>query len=391
MSVSSISNSKVMVALTDYDWYSTLMGLQSVDMVNFWTPTPWNVSGLSKGDKVYFLLKEKYGRKICGYGDFAYYENESVEEAWNKYGIYNGVENLANLQLRVARYTDKNSEKGFTGQGHIIGCIILNDVVFFDQIEQVSPKEYGWDIPKQVVKYKYFDQQHSIASIEQSIEDIFPFILLSNDDAKEYTQTKSKNRKGQFEFRQKILKAYNNTCCITGEKTLDLLQAAHIQNHISQASNHIQNGILLRIAQQLEVVLLALLRKNLRFLGLHHRKCLFRSIKHVGQIHRVEGRNDVAHAHRVLYADIDRPQRVAFDGFGAGCKLIRRIDIQRQRAVRVLLQLFIPELSAQLIRVNGRADMVRCERIVGGCGGAHQHEDGAKQHCENLFHEGLLL
>ena len=39
--------------------------------VNFWTPTPWGVKGLRKGDRLYFMLKAPV-RKIGGYGIFSF-------------------------------------------------------------------------------------------------------------------------------------------------------------------------------------------------------------------------------------------------------------------------------------------------------------------------------
>ena len=57
-----------MVALTDYNWYKTLRSRSVTNEVNFWTPTPWNIRRLSKGDIVYFLLK-KMGEKYADMGD----------------------------------------------------------------------------------------------------------------------------------------------------------------------------------------------------------------------------------------------------------------------------------------------------------------------------------
>jgi len=57
-------NNIAMVALTDFDWYSCLVHNSNVSVLNFWTPTPWNIKKLRKGNRIYFLLKEKHGRKI---------------------------------------------------------------------------------------------------------------------------------------------------------------------------------------------------------------------------------------------------------------------------------------------------------------------------------------
>jgi predicted restriction endonuclease len=54
-------------------------------------------------------------------------------------------------------------------------------------------------------------------------------------------------RVGQQLFRKRLFNAYSNRCAITGESEKSLLEAAHIQPYINNESNHIRNGILLRV------------------------------------------------------------------------------------------------------------------------------------------------
>jgi len=170
------------------------------------------------------------------------YENLTIETAWNLYGVSNGVYSLAELNKRVSSYTNKNSKKEFENYNHVIGCIIIKNSVLFNESEQVSLSQYGWEIPKQVVKYKYVE---SIQPIYNDEEQSALFQLV--DDEKQYKHTKSKDRKGQHRFRNLIMRAYDNKCCMTGENEASVLQAAHIQSYISEASNHVQNGLLFRI------------------------------------------------------------------------------------------------------------------------------------------------
>jgi putative restriction endonuclease len=53
-------------------------------------------------------------------------------------------------------------------------------------------------------------------------------------------------RRGQPEFRAKLLEAYRRRCAITGCDCPDALEAAHILPYRGKETNHIQNGILLR-------------------------------------------------------------------------------------------------------------------------------------------------
>jgi putative restriction endonuclease len=60
------------VALTDNRLLENLRTTAIGAVVNFWTPTPWNVRGLQPDDRLYFLLKSPI-RKIAGHGEFRRY------------------------------------------------------------------------------------------------------------------------------------------------------------------------------------------------------------------------------------------------------------------------------------------------------------------------------
>src|SRR5207245_9204033 len=53
-------------------------------------------------------------------------------------------------------------------------------------------------------------------------------------------------RRGQPEFRRKLLRAYGGRCAICGCDCADALEAAHIRAYGGDETNHIQNGLLLR-------------------------------------------------------------------------------------------------------------------------------------------------
>lgn len=44
----------------------------------------------------------------------------------------------------------------------------------------------------------------------------------------------------------RVLDAYGRRCAITGERSLPVLDAAHIQPYLGPASNHLQNGLSMR-------------------------------------------------------------------------------------------------------------------------------------------------
>lgn len=234
---------KALIVLTDYDWYSLLNKNGITKEVNFWTPTPWKIKNLEWNAKVYFLLKKKYGRTICGYGHFVKYKEMKLIDSWNTYGIKNGVSNFMQMKDRVKIYLNKNSNYPFLDDNHVIGNIILKNIVFIDVESQKTPEYYGWSVPSQVVKNKYIEDNGFLISDNESNE---PFSLVDANHRK-FSTSKNKVREGQESFRRLLLKAYSGKCCITNEDEETVLQAAHIQEYISKKSNHVQNGLLIRV------------------------------------------------------------------------------------------------------------------------------------------------
>lgn len=53
-------------------------------------------------------------------------------------------------------------------------------------------------------------------------------------------------RRGQPEFRRKLLAAYKRRCAVTGCDCADALEAAHILSYRGAETHHVQNGLLLR-------------------------------------------------------------------------------------------------------------------------------------------------
>lgn len=53
-------------------------------------------------------------------------------------------------------------------------------------------------------------------------------------------------RRGQPEFRKNLLKIYGESCCISGETCVEVLEAAHIIPYDGEGTNHPENGLLLR-------------------------------------------------------------------------------------------------------------------------------------------------
>jgi putative restriction endonuclease len=143
------------VALTDHRLLENLRTTAIGGVINFWTPTPWNVRGLQPGDRLYFLMKSPI-RKIAGYGEFRRYANMRASLAWSAYGIGNGVASLDELVGLVDHFASMNSKKYEAVPDPEIGCIELANPAFYTDDEFISPNAIGLSIPSHVVKIKYY-------------------------------------------------------------------------------------------------------------------------------------------------------------------------------------------------------------------------------------------
>lgn len=65
-------------------------------------------------------------------------------------------------------------------------------------------------------------------------------------DERERVAAEIVRRRGQSEFRKKLLAAYEGRCAITNCDAPDVLEAAHILGYSGMKSNHVSNGVLLR-------------------------------------------------------------------------------------------------------------------------------------------------
>ena len=231
------------IAPTDIGWFQFLKENKHFNDVNFWTPTPWNITRLNSNDKFYFMLKSPI-RKIGGFGIFKKYSNHNLNEAWALFGYGNGCASKEELIKRLDDYKAKNSQDKTSVANTEIGCISLSNVEFWEEDAYIDLAETNIDFSSNIVKLKYYTTEDFNTSVSTNEEN--GYILVDMDSEKLKKARMITDRKGQSNFKLLVSTAYNNKCCITGETIPELLEAAHIQPYINQTSNHVQNGILLR-------------------------------------------------------------------------------------------------------------------------------------------------
>lgn len=231
------------LAVTDPRWHAQMLGEPPVGLVNFWTPTPWGVR-LQSDTRWGFMLKAPI-RRIGGFGVFSGYREATVSEAWERWGLANGVQSLADFQARILGFAGRRSRIPSSGTDPIIGCVLLDACVFLPEEEQQHPAQLGLSFPDQVVKWKGFAGELRMAFEASLPNPSAPFRLVEPDGAS-WELRRKKKRIAQGIFRRDVLTAYRGRCAVTGTVCEYVLEAAHIQPFVSLASNHVQNGLALR-------------------------------------------------------------------------------------------------------------------------------------------------
>lgn len=247
---------KIFVGNTDPNWYLFLAQHNETAEVNFWRPRGryGAFRAIASGELFFFRLRRPFN-KIVGFGTFAHHTVLPLPMAWDTFGQANGCATLMDLIQLIAKHRDEPADRR-SALNWEIGCTVLTDVHYYPESEwldysfapglvqgkslDVSSADgtYIWDHMR-----AYLAKEHLMVEAASSVQN--PFSLVAENKA-EYTTTPVKERRGQGAFRVMVLDAYHRRCCVTGERTLPVVEAAHIQQYVSAESNHVQNGLALR-------------------------------------------------------------------------------------------------------------------------------------------------
>jgi putative restriction endonuclease len=231
---------KMYVGLTDRKWFQFLKN-NHYQEVNFWRPSDKaNFRALEQNDL--FLFKLHYpDNYIVGGGFFVKFSVLPIQLAWQAFGKENGRRSLAELEEAIYKY------RRLDGSQHPnieIGCIILTDCFYLEKEEWIpAPQSFT----KNIVSGKCFDTSTSEgAQLYDAVVRRLQSQYNSSSAAERYTESITKHRIGQGAFRVAVTDAYHRRCAVSGEKTLPVLQAAHIVPYSEGGENTVNNGILLR-------------------------------------------------------------------------------------------------------------------------------------------------
>jgi len=192
-----------------------------------------------------FKLHKRNSGKIVGGGYYISFSFLPIFLAWEAFGVKNGVESLLDLENRIRHYRTKNKRPLENPQ---IGCIILTDPFFFDEKDWIEPPK---DWSNHIVQGKGYssdkaDGKYLFEEIQERLKEKNERTLCRDLADIRYTYINTKHRMGQGAFRVVVTDAYRRSCAFSGERTLPILEAAHIRPYSAEGEHSTENGILLR-------------------------------------------------------------------------------------------------------------------------------------------------
>jgi putative restriction endonuclease len=240
---------------TDRQWFDFLRTRNPED-VNFWQPGGRLRFHILKSGAPFLLRLKSPINKIAGIGFFSSHSLLPIDFAWEVFQQRNGVESLDSFRRKINSFRDINNS---IDKHSIIGCLVLSNPVFFNDSDwQPTPPDwhtnlvqgkkydssfgYGkllWEkIESLLQKYKLFDHQKDLEN---------QFVVEEENLTNRYgSEILTRVRLGQGAFRVLITDAYDRKCAISGERTLPVLDAAHIKPYDQSGPHAISNGLLLR-------------------------------------------------------------------------------------------------------------------------------------------------
>ncbi|HZP75560.1 MAG TPA: HNH endonuclease [Pseudolabrys sp.] len=236
---------RLVVAVTDKDWFDYLRSKEDLTEVNFWAPGAAPFKALERDELFLFKLHSPLNF-IVGGGFFTYANAIPCSLAWEAFQDANGAVSLVEMRRRIAKYrrADPNDRSDF-----VIGCRILTQPFFLPEAEWI-PVPASWS--PNIVTFKTYDTSDADGAMLWEAIQNRGLVASYPPGATERPQERYGNpilvrpRLGQGAFRVMVTDAYNRRCAVTGERTLPALEAAHIRPFAEGGSHDPVNGLLLR-------------------------------------------------------------------------------------------------------------------------------------------------
>ena len=231
---------RMVVGVTDRDWFEHLRARPHLGEANFWSPSPRPFRALEPGELFLFKLKAPVDR-IVGGGVFAHAADMPSSLAWAAFGEANGAGSLGEMRRRIAKYRGGLDPRG----DFAIGCRVLTDAVFWPE-EAWLPPPASWS--PRIVSFRGYgtDEAEGRALWDAVAERMAARAREEEPEARWGAPRLVVPRLGQGAFRVLVTSQYERRCAVTGERTLPALDAAHIRPFAAGGPHAASNGLLLR-------------------------------------------------------------------------------------------------------------------------------------------------
>jgi len=232
------------IGVTDKNWYE-YQKAKRFDEVNFWQPRDTRAFTVIKPGEL-FLFKLHYPENyIVGGGILVRQTVLPMSLTWEVFENKNGMDTAVQFESSIYRLRRTNRREDADPK---VGSIILSQPFFMEQKDWI-PMDGIWD--KNIVQGKTFDGltepgRTILEKIRQKVTLDNAMPVVAEEQARYGAEQVVKPRLGQAGFRVEVIEVYHRRCAVTGEKTLPVLDAAHIKPYTEQGPHDTRNGILLR-------------------------------------------------------------------------------------------------------------------------------------------------
>ena len=229
------------VGITDRAWFDHLR-VRAPEEVNFWQPSARRLAEFLEPGVPFLFKLHAPDDFIVGGGFFVRFSGLPARLAWEAFGEKNGVADYTALRRRIEQY------RGATKGDPEIGCNVLNGPFFFDEKDWIQIPE-SW--APNIVRGRTFDTEQTEGlrlwnEVSERLRIGAAPANTSEQPARYGAEYLTHARLGQGAFRVLVTEAYERRCAITGERTLPVLEAAHIKPYSETGPHVISNGLLLR-------------------------------------------------------------------------------------------------------------------------------------------------
>lgn len=232
---------KFWVGVTDRAWYEHLR-VRAPDEVNFWQPSPRRLAAFLEPGVPFLFKLHAPDNFVVGGGFFVRFSALPARLAWEAFGEKNGVTDYATLRMRIEQY------RRVTRGDPEIGCNILNGPFFFAEKDWIPVPE-SW--APNIVRGRTFDTEVTEGlrlwnAVHDRLHTAVGVASGTGESPRFGAEYLTRARLGQGAFRILVTEAYERRCAITGERTLPVLEAAHIKPYAETGPHVVANGLLLR-------------------------------------------------------------------------------------------------------------------------------------------------